>query len=343
MHGRSPCRSGGCRVRLALTLALALAVLVLAPSAHARKSADGAIRKMDRDGDGRLDREEWRKKGIFGRIDGDGDGYLSRRELQLFFGEITPAGDEAAGRPDAESMAAVRRSRHDGVEALRARGLIETGLYPVWGEEVGCRGIDHTYAMDYTALRAKESYHGGIDIPAPFDEPVLAVMDGEVIARYAGERSPRGIELVLRHTPAQSGLPVYVYTRYTHFREMPGLKPGDRVAMGQVLGPTGNTGVMGCEIRGQDCGWKQRRSLLHFDVLYSSDARYFDSGTMIVPFGAQWMDPNALFRGRMPVDSAAMKALPEADKAVAVPYQLRSGVRVPSDTRMVWPYACWPR
>ncbi len=319
---------------------LAAVVLGVAPlEVFAQKTAAGIMAKLDRDGDASISREEWHKKRIFDKVDLDGDGAISLRELQIRLGESKPAPGSGIDMPDAVTVSAIRRGRHDRVEDLKVRGLFETGLHPVWPEAVSCRGIDHWYAMDYSDVRPREAYHGGIDIPAPFDTPVHAVMDGEVVAVYEGKHSPRGIEVVLRHTPAQSGLPLYLYTRYTHFKRMPGLRPGQHLKMGEVIGATGNTGVMGCELKHELCR-KTRRPLLHFDVLYSGNEKYYDSGTILIPYEAHWMDPNALFRKSMPVDSQAMSALPEEQKAVAISYMLESGEFQPPDTHMIWPYTC---
>tara|TARA_B100001964_G_scaffold228189_2_gene279028 strand:+ start:5483 stop:5698 length:216 start_codon:yes stop_codon:yes gene_type:complete len=54
-----------------------------------------------------------------------------------------------------------------------------------------------------------------------------------------------------------------------------------------------------------------------------------------------WMDPIALYRGRPPLDSGAMKALPMAEKQVPIPVVLDDGTMQPSDSKLVWPYACW--
>ncbi|MEW8508137.1 MAG: peptidoglycan DD-metalloendopeptidase family protein [Candidatus Thiodiazotropha sp.] len=295
--------------------------------------------KLDRDGDGRISREEWRKKRIFDKVDLDGDGVISFHELQIRLGEKKPDPQSGIDMPDPVTISAIRRGRHDSVQDLRDRGLIETGLYPVWDEDVVCPDIDHWFAMDYSRVRPKEAYHGGIDIPAPFGTSVHAVMDGEVIAIYEGKQSPRGIEVVLRHTPEESGLPLYLYSRYTHFKRMPEVEVGQRLKMGDVIGATGNTGVLSCELKREICR-KTRRPALHFDILYSSNEKYYDSGNMVIPFEAQWMDPNALYRKSMPVASRTMAALPRKQKAVHISYMLESGEVYPPDSKMIWPYLC---
>lgn len=50
---------------------------------------------------------------------------------------------------------------------------------------------------------------------------------------------------MLRHTPDDTGLPVYIYSKYKHFDAMPDLEIGDRVKMGQVLRASGRTGTIG--------------------------------------------------------------------------------------------------
>jgi murein DD-endopeptidase MepM/ murein hydrolase activator NlpD len=324
---------------LLMTSLFLLASVLLSSNALAQKTAAGVMEKLDRDGDGRVSRQEWRKKRIFKRVDLDDDGFVSFEELQIRFGEKIPGADGQVEMPDRVSMSAIRRAGFDDVQDLKDRGLIETGLRPVWPEGVECRGIDEWYAKDYSNKRPKEAYHGGIDIPAPFGTPIHAAMDGEVVALYEGKHNARGIEVVLRHTPEDSGLPLYLYTRYTHFDRMPDVRVGQRLKMGDVIGPTGNSGVQGCELIGKDCR-RTRRPAIHFDVLYSKNAKYLDTGGVLVPFEAHWMDPNALYRKRPPFDSQNLRALPEAQKAILISYMLDSGERFPPDTRMIWPYTC---
>ena len=328
-------------VRLLAVLLVSGAVTL--PAAYAQKSAAMVIERLDANGDGKISRKEWRKKRIFDEVDLDSDGYVSRQELMIRFGEAANDGgavqNHPEDRPDPITMAAIRRGKFDDVAHLKARGLFETGLKPVWDKGVVCRDIDHWYAKDYSDVRPKEAYHGGVDIPAPFGTPVLAAMSGEVVALYEGTHNPRGIEVVLRHTPEESGLPYYLYSRYTQFETMPQLTKGQRVKMGEVIGTTGNTGVLGCELKGIPCRGS-RRPVLHFDILYTKSEKYFDTGTILVPFEAHWMDPNALYRKKLPVNSESMLTLPEAGKRVPISYMLESGEFVPADTRMIWPYSC---
>ncbi|MES9970057.1 MAG: hypothetical protein ABW092_08490 [Candidatus Thiodiazotropha sp.] len=37
---------------------------------------------------------------------------------------------------------------------------------------------------------------------------------------------------------------IEIHSRYTHFEPMPDVQAGQRPKMGDVIGPTGNTGIM---------------------------------------------------------------------------------------------------
>src|SRR5262245_20531272 len=102
---------------------------------------------------------------------------------------------------DRETKCAIGRFRICEIEQAQARGLIETGLSPSFPENAKCRGIDERYAISYTSKRDREQYHGGIDMPAPRGTPMVAAAAGTVVGKFEGERSYRGIEIVLRHSP----------------------------------------------------------------------------------------------------------------------------------------------
>lgn len=237
---------------------------------------------------------------------------------------------------DSVTRCAIGRFRQCDVKLAVARGLFETGLSPSFPENAKCRGIDDWYAMDYTARRQREAYHGGIDIPAPWETPMIAAAAGTVVGKYLGEHSARGIEIVLRHSPEDTGIPLWIYTQYGHFSELPNLKIGQRVRMGESLGPTGNTGVD--PRRGGQSS--RRRPAIHFGVFFSTSQLYADIRDTIIPVEGHWMDPVALFRKKPPLDSTSMKALPEAEKQVPISIMFNDGRVFPADTKIVWPYTC---
>lgn len=249
-----------------------------------------------------------------------------------------------------------RHPRADPQDA-RDRGMIETGLRPVFADGVTCRAIDEGWAIDYTRRRGREAMHGGIDIPAATGTPVLAVADGVVVAKLAGDNNPRGIEIWLRHAPEQTGRPFWIYTQYTHLLAIPPLALGERVRMGQEIGKTSNTGISNAEARErhgdgrQSPGGKhsaakskkERRPALHFAVLYAAGPKFMRNDRVVIPLDGYWMDPNALYRSAPPYDSQRLKALPNREKAVPIPYITPDGKTFPQDTKLIWPYPCVPR
>lgn len=52
------------------------------------------------------------------------------------------------------------------------------------------------------------------------------------------------------------------------------------------------------------------------------------------------LDPMAFYRQKPPYDSASVKALADAEKDVAIPILFDDATSLPSDTKIIWPYAC---
>jgi hypothetical protein len=75
-------------------------------------------------------------------------------------------------------------------------------------------------------------------------------------------------------------------------------------------------------------------------VFYSTSDKYAITRDRVIPANAHWMDPVALFRNKLPLDSKAMKALPEAEKQIPISVMLDSGVVIPANSKIVWPYLC---
>lgn len=231
----------------------------------------------------------------------------------------------------------IGRGRKCDIEIAVQLGLFETGLRPQFPAGLECRDIDEQWAIDYSSKRDRINYHGGIDMPAPYGTPIIAAAAGTVVAIYDEPESYRGREVVLRHSPEQTGLPYWVYTQYTHFDKTPLVEVGQKVKMGEVLGPTGNSG------RGRKSGVQstKRRPAIHYAVWFSESAEFANvRDRVIVPVDGLWMDPNALYRLQPPFDSAAMQALPDAEKKVMIPVMLDDGTTIPATTKLIWPYTC---
>ena len=339
---------------LLLGIAILAACSGLPSLSQVQYRASRVIKKNDKDDDGKISRDEWRRRpALFKKIDKDKNGYLSLEELRVHFSD--PAKEALKAEPkqspetgggrttraalDRETLCAIGRGRKCTMKPAIARGLFETGLRPRFPENVKCRDIDEQYAISYTYKRNREAYHGGIDMPAPWGTPMIAAAAGTVVGKYRGERSARGIEIVLRHSPEDTGIPLWIYTQYAHFDEMPTLAVGQRLDMGEILGPTGNSGIS--PRTGEQS--ERRRPAIHFAVFYSTSEQYVALRNKIIPVNGQWMDPVALFRKKLPLDSYAMKALPEEEQQVPISIMLDDGEAFPANTKIVWPYTCTRR
>ena len=97
----------------------------------------------------------------------------------------------------------------DAVKIQKQRGVIITGTSPYFPLGIKCPLIDsEKWAIDYSHKRKGAALHKGIDIPQPKGTPVLAAASGTVVGKFMNSSQKKGIEIVLRHTPAQNGRPV---------------------------------------------------------------------------------------------------------------------------------------
>jgi len=225
-----------------------------------------------------------------------------------------------------------RRNAAEAVAIQKARGGTETGLSPQFIGDGACPEIDsESWAIDYSHKRPWPAIHKGVDIPQPSGTPIRAVADGTVVGRFANDGNRKGIEVMLRHTPEQTGLPFWTYSQYTHLLEMSPLPVGAKVKKGQEIGKTSNSGKMGRRIR---------RDALHFAILYSRRPEWTNDGRFVAPKDGYWMDPNAFYRDAPPYDSRSLAALPEEQKKVPVAFMKRDGSFVRPEAKRIWPYTC---
>ena len=238
------------------------------------------------------------------------------------------------------------KGRRNNPKYAKNRGMITTGLTPKFDKNLIGRGIDEYWAMDYSKKRGREAYHGGIDIPAPKGTPILAVASGIVVAKFMNKGNPKGIEIIIRHSPNDIGLSMWVYSQYTHLLEMPDLKIGQIVKLGDIIAKTSNSGISGKEAKrryGNSSGKRGkgnrfggvRRNALHFGIFYSNSNKYMNNGKFLVPVDAYWMDPNALYKKTPPYDSKSLKVLSDYQKQILIPCMLESGEVKPKDTKVI--------
>jgi murein DD-endopeptidase MepM/ murein hydrolase activator NlpD len=225
--------------------------------------------------------------------------------------------------------------------AMRARGFMVTGLEAIYPKSAECRPIVSPFASttrhDGSSRNQRffEGYHGGADISAPGGTPLLAIADGTVVRKHHGENIG-GISIFLQHAPEDTGLPVWLYTEYKHLEEMPPLRMGQKVKMGDEIAKVGNTGTTGGRAYGSD-GYYH----LHWTAFYGNNPRYV-SRRLFFPKGGHWMDPLAVFL-RDPLASNAVRGLPKERRKVRISYKTTGGEIVPAGAKIIWPLACTPR
>ena len=221
-------------------------------------------------------------------------------------------------------------------------GFVATGLKPIYPSNAKCRevasffGDETRYDGSQRVQWANYGYHGGIDISAPEGIPIIAIAAGTVFQTHTGGRLV-GHQIMLRHSPEDTGLPFWTVSKYKHFREMPDLEIGQRIEMGQIIGPSGKTGTTGGHYG--EAGYPH----LHMSVYASASGniRLSRRGGLIAPDG-KFLDPLAFFYGRI-FDNHAIRALPDQQKHFAVPFKTTAGTVTPATTRVVWPFLCDPR
>ncbi|HKV09821.1 MAG TPA: M23 family metallopeptidase [Thermoanaerobaculia bacterium] len=139
---------------------------------------------------------------------------------------------------------------------LANRGL----LVPVQG--IGRNQLQNTF----DDARSEGRVHEAIDILAPRNTPVLAVEDGRIAKLFSSDRG--GLTLY-QFDPTET----YSYY-YAHLeRYAPGLKEGDRVTRGQVIGYVGTTGNAGPD-----------NPHLHFAISRLNEQKEWWKGTPLNPY-----------------------------------------------------------
>ena len=218
------------------------------------------------------------------------------------------------------------------------RTIGPSGLQPVFPKNADCPPIASPFGAQtrYDGSRRPRfrfgGYHGGMDLSLAEGTPLLAVAAGTVVAKGEGGQA-EGIFVWVRHSPAETGLPDWVYAKYQHLASMPELPLGATVRVGQVLGRSGKSGTVGGHYG--PSGYPH----LHLTTLRSATAEYRVEGTRLSVPGGYLFDPVALYHEAKAPGAASSNG----ETAVAIPCLTTDGRAWPSGTRVVWPVACRPR
>jgi hypothetical protein len=219
----------------------------------------------------------------------------------------------------------------------RREAVIEaTGLTPVFQDGFACEPVSSPYGSptryDGSRRRMDRSggLHGGMDITLTDGTPLLAVANGEVIAKGEGGQL-EGIFLWLRIAPEDSGLPFWTFAKYQHLSALPTLEVGARVTAGQVVALSGRTGTTGGHYGA--AGYPH----LHLSTHYGPSGEFAVMGifkSLVKGAGAVSGDPLRLYLpgGELPADTTT--------RAVAVPIVGPDGAVVPAGSKVAWPVAC---
>ena len=214
--------------------------------------------------------------------------------------------------------------------------ITPSGLRPVFPKQVRCAEIASPYGSQTRydgSSRPKWAFggfHGGIDITLAEGTPLLALAAGTVANKGVGGML-EGIYLWLRHTPEDTGLAYWVYSKYQHLESIPELDVGAKVAMGQMIARSGKTGTAG-----------KHYGMSGYPHLHLTTRKSLSDDGSAGPRGGTLFDPLTIYHEAVgkPHESARS---PLQALAVAVPYVSTDGKLTPPGTRVVWPVACQPK
>jgi murein DD-endopeptidase MepM/ murein hydrolase activator NlpD len=267
---------------------------------------------------------------------------MDHREGKGGFGRM---GDKKDGMKDAGGASASENPMNPraSYDIQKQSGLFETGLRPVYPDTADCLEVKSHFASPTRydgSMRVSWAYnglHNGFDISAPIGTPLIAIAGGEVIHKYTGGRLV-GHQIFISHAPEDTGLPVWVYSKYKHFDKLPDLDIGQRVKQGQFLGPSGDSGTAGGHF---PAGYPH----LHLSIYTSTSGDYETSEKSITPRDVQQVDPVALFLKKNPpvTNNHMARDLSESEKNVAIAFRTTDGKVVPQGAKIIWPIACTPR
>ena len=133
-----------------------------------------------------------------------------------------------------------------------------------------------------------------------------------------------GIYLWLRHSPEDTGLPYWVYSKYQHLQSLPDPASGAKVVVGEVVAHSGKTGTVGGHYGLY--GYPH----LHLTTRKSPNGEFE---------GSHLIDPLVIYHEASLKPKESLDSLPR-EKSVTISYATTNGQAFPQGTRVVWPVAC---
>lgn len=225
--------------------------------------------------------------------------------------------------------------------ADKSESIMPSGLEPVFPEKLRCPEIASPFGSQtrYDGSRRPSwapggGRHGGIDITLAEGTPLLALAAGAVAAKGEGGRM-LGIYVWLRHSPEDTGLPYWVFSKYQHLEALPEIPIGAKVSLGQVIGRSGKTGTTGGHYGVS--GYPH----LHLTTVRSGEGEYQVEESRVISRDGRIFDPLVLYREAGQGMERTGGASP-SEKGVVIPYVAADGRAWPANTRVVWPVACPP-
>jgi murein DD-endopeptidase MepM/ murein hydrolase activator NlpD len=226
-------------------------------------------------------------------------------------------------------------------EGASGRANIQSsGIVPQFDPSVRCPSIASPFASPTRYDGSKRPFgrygglHGGFDISLAEGTPLLAIAGGRVAHKGEGGQA-EGIFLWLQHSPDDTGLPFWVYSKYQHFREMPALAVGASVKPGQRVGISGRSGTVGGHYGAN--GYPH----LHLTTIASPSGQYEARGSLVSSRSPRFFDPVAIYQaGWRDINQIAG---PGKRGTVQVAHAKPDGSLSPSTARLVWPVMCRPR
>lgn len=213
----------------------------------------------------------------------------------------------------------------------------ESNLTVAYPKEALCEEIASAYGSStrYDGSKRPEhrfgGKHGGIDLSLPVGTPLLAITDGTLLIKGKGGQM-EGYYLWLQHSPDDTGLPYWAYSKYQHLNTLPQVNPGDRIKRGQVIAYSGMTGTTGGHYGAS--GYPH----LHLSTMKAFGEKHKINGSQVMAKNSTLFDPLQMIK-----DIQTKQQSDGSQKLLQLPYALPGGQFAPANSRVVWPVYCQPQ